>query len=153
MEFDPRGAMKPLWTVWADPASIRQFEAFYSNTGYVRQRIQTVRDNLKQVAQAGVPIVVGTDTGFPGVVLGASSLMEIKLHVDAGLSPLDAIQAATINAARMVGREKDLGEIEAGRLADLVVLDADPLADISNLRRIGQVVKGGSLYVFETPGR
>lgn len=151
MEFDPRGAMKPLWTVWADPASSRQFEAFYSNTGYVRQRIQTVRDNLKQVAQAGVPIVVGTDTGFPGVVLGASSLMEIKLHVDAGLSPLEAIQAATINAARMVGREKDLGEIEAGRLADLVVLDADPLADISNLGRIGRVVKGGSLYVFDSP--
>jgi len=75
--------------------------------------------------------------------------MEIKLHVDAGLSPLEAIQAATINAARMVGREKDLGEIEAGRQADLVVLDADPLADISNLRRIGRVVKGGSLYVFD----
>ena len=69
--------------------------------------------------------------------------MEVVLHVEAGLPPQAALQAATINAAKMTGREKDLGTIEAGKLADLIVLDADPLANKSNLRKISIVIKGG----------
>jgi imidazolonepropionase-like amidohydrolase len=56
------------------------------------------------------------------------------------------LNAATINAARMIGREKDLGTIEAGKLADLVILDADPLQDIRNVTRIYRTMKGGVLY-------
>jgi len=146
--FDQKGTLKAMWTEWANPASLRQFEAIYNNTSYVTKRMPIVRANLKQVSQAGIPIVAGTDTGFPGVVLGVSSVMEIVLHVDAGLSPQAAIQAATISAAAMTGHEKELGTIEAGKLADLVVLDADPMADISNLRRIYRVIKGGVVYSF-----
>lgn len=148
--FDERGTMKPMWTAWTNPAAARQFEAFYNGTDYTAKRMPILRANLKQLFQAGVPIVMGTDTGFPGVVLGVSSLMEVVLHVEVGLTPQAAIQAATINAAKMIGREKDLGTVEVGKLADLVVLDADPLADISNLRKIHRVVKGGVVYAFES---
>ena len=142
-EFDERGTMKQMWTVWANPASARQFEAFYNGTAYTAVRMPIVRANLKQLFQAGIPIVSGTDTGFAGVVLGVSSVMEIVLHVEAGLPAQAALQAATINAAKMTGREKDLGTVEVGKLADLVVLDADPLANMSNLRKIAFVLKGG----------
>jgi imidazolonepropionase-like amidohydrolase len=79
-------------------------------------------------------------------MLGVSGQMEPVLMVEAGLRPLEAIQTATLNAARMLGREAELGSIEPGKLADLVVLDADPLADIRNLRLVDHVVKGGVLY-------
>src|SRR5262245_47693229 len=88
--FDQKGTLKAIWTEWANPASVRQFEAIYNNTSYVTKRMPIVRANLKQVSQAGISIVAGTDTGFPGVVLGVSSVMEIVLHADAGLSPLAA---------------------------------------------------------------
>jgi imidazolonepropionase-like amidohydrolase len=152
-EFDERGTMKAVWTVWSSPTAMRQFQAIYNGTSYVTKRLPIVRANLKQASQAGIPIVMGTDTGFPGVVLGVSSVMEVVLHVEAGLTPQSAIQTATINAAKMIGREKDLGTIEVGKLADLVVLDADPLANISNLKKIHRVVKGGVVYAFEQPAR
>jgi imidazolonepropionase-like amidohydrolase len=66
--------------------------------------------------------------------------------VDAGLTPLQALQAATRNPARFLGREKDLGTIETGKLADLVLLGADPLADIRNTTHIEGVVADGRFY-------
>jgi imidazolonepropionase-like amidohydrolase len=93
-------------------------------------------------------VVTGSDTGSSGsgVLLGLASQIELLLHTEAGLKPQEAIQLATINAARMIGREKDLGSVEPGKLADMVILDADPLADISNVRRINRVIKGGVVY-------
>jgi imidazolonepropionase-like amidohydrolase len=102
-----------------------------------------LRANLKSLADAGVPIAAGTDTGVPGVVLGLASQIELLLHVEAGLSTAAALQAATITAAEMIGAGKELGLIAPGRHADLVVLDADPLADIGNVRRISRVMKAG----------
>jgi imidazolonepropionase-like amidohydrolase len=78
---------------------------------------------------------------FPGFSLHD----ELELLVRAGLTPLEALQAATRNPARYFGRLKDLGTVEAGKLADLVLLEADPLADIRNTRRITAVVAGGRL--------
>ena len=65
--------------------------------------------------------------------------------VAGGIAPLDAIRIATLNAAIFLGKERDLGSIEAGKLADLVLLDADPLENISNTQRILRVIKGGRL--------
>ena len=73
--------------------------------------------------------------------------------VAAGLTPGDALRAATINAARMIGREKDLGTIEPGKLADLVILDGDPLADIRNTTRIYRTLKGGVVYEPVDPAK
>ena len=104
-----------------------------------------MRANLKRLSDAGIAIAAGTDTGVPGVVLGVASQIELLLHVEAGLSTAAALQAATIAAAQMIGVGKELGLIAPGYHADLVVLDADPLADIRNVRRISRVMKAGIL--------
>jgi len=70
--------------------------------------------------------------------------------VGAGLSPYEALQSATLAAAEALGAERDLGSIEAGKLADLVILDGDPLADIKNARKVQRVVKNGEVFDLET---
>jgi imidazolonepropionase-like amidohydrolase len=70
----------------------------------------------------------------------------VELMVEAGLTPAQAIDAATVNAARMIGMEKDQGSIDAGKVADFLILDANPRDDIRAIRRIHRVVKGGVLY-------
>lgn len=104
-----------------------------------------LRKNLRIVAElhrGGVPIVAGTDEGIPGWSLHR----EIELYVEAGLSPLDAIRAATLVPARSMGLEGELGTIEAGKRADLVVLDENPLENISNIRTVRFVVRDGKMY-------
>jgi imidazolonepropionase-like amidohydrolase len=71
--------------------------------------------------------------------------MELEQFVSAGLTPMQAISAATASAARILGAENDLGTVEVGKWADLVILDADPLVDIRNTRRIWQVMHYGRL--------
>jgi imidazolonepropionase-like amidohydrolase len=97
---------------------------------------------LKVLRDEGVPIVAGTD----GAVPGYSLWRELELYVNAGFTPLQAIQSATSVPARALGLEADTGTITAGKRADLVVLDADPLADISAVRRTRFVITNGRLY-------
>jgi len=103
-----------------------------------------LRANLRRVYDAGIPVVAGSDSS--GAFVGLASQMELMLQVQAGLTPRESIQTATLNAAKMIGREKDLGSVERGKLADLLILDADPLADIRNIGRIHRIVKGGVFY-------
>ena len=91
---------------------------------------------------AGVPIVAGTDVGVPGHTLHR----ELELYVKAGMTPLEAIQAATITPARVMKLENEVGTIEAGRRADLIVLDANPVENISNIRKVRLVVSQGRLF-------
>ena len=100
---------------------------------------------LGAMHRAGVPIMAGTDAawGAPFTYAGFSLHDELALLVRAGLTPAEALQAATINPARFLGKEKDLGRIEAGKLADVVLLDADPLQDIHNTTRISGVFLSG----------
>jgi imidazolonepropionase-like amidohydrolase len=72
--------------------------------------------------------------------------MELVLLVEAGLTPADALRAATMNPARALGREQDLGTVARDKLADLVILDGDPLADIQNIRKVHLVIKAGIVY-------
>ena len=95
---------------------------------------------------AGVDILAGTDTLNPYCFPGFSLHDELNLLVQAGLTPMQALQAATLNPARFMGRQTDLGTIETGKLADLVLLDANPLDDIANTRKINAVVYGGRLF-------
>lgn len=92
--------------------------------------------------KAGVPIVAGTDQTVPGYSLHR----EIELYVQAGFTPMEAIQAATIVPARAMGVDKDLGTIEAGKRGDLIVIHGDPLQDIHNTRNIESVVTNGVMY-------
>src|SRR4029077_9107911 len=85
---------------------------------------------IKAMHDAGVTIVAGTDYGLPGFSL----LRELELYVEAGLTPLEAIRAATVVPAEVMGMSAEVGSIAPGKRADLVILDADPLADIRNIR-------------------
>jgi imidazolonepropionase-like amidohydrolase len=98
---------------------------------------------VKAFQEAGVPIVAGTDAGTSGVVPGFSLHDELELLVAAGLTPREALAAATRLPAVWLGVDQERGTIEVGKAADLVLLDADPLADIANTRRIHGVMLNG----------
>jgi imidazolonepropionase-like amidohydrolase len=97
--------------------------------------------------RAGVPVLAGTDTAWiqPYTYAGFSLHDELALLVKAGLTPIESLQTATINPARFLGMEKDLGTIEKGKVANLVLLDADPVSDIRNTQKIDSVVLKGKL--------
>jgi imidazolonepropionase-like amidohydrolase len=99
-------------------------------------------DVLRELHRLGVPIVAGTDQAVPGHSLHR----EIEIYASAGFTPIEAIQAATIVPARAMKREKESGTVEAGKVADFIVVDGDPLADLRNLRRVSTVVKAGRAY-------
>jgi len=102
---------------------------------------------IKMCYQAGVRITTGTDGPGLGPTLPGYGLhSEIELLEEAGLPPAAALRAATITAAQALHVDKDLGTIERGKFADLVMVDADPLLNVANARRIYRVVKGGRVY-------
>ena len=96
--------------------------------------------------KAGVPILAGTDTGNPFCFPGFSLHEELALLVIAGLTPVEALRSATLNPAKFFGLDKTLGTIEVGKIADLVLLGANPLEDIRNTQRIKAVVSNGRLF-------
>ena len=97
---------------------------------------------LKDAVAAGVPVVAGTDKGVPGFSLQR----EIELYVEGGMTPLQAIQAATIVPARVMSMDRETGTVEPGKRADLVVLTGNPLERIENIRTARWVVTAGRLY-------
>lgn len=106
-----------------------------------------MRSRMVPIAyRSGVRLIAGTDTGALYVIPGFSLHDELELMVEAGLSPLAVLQSATINPTRFLGKEKTLGTIEKGKLADLVLLDANPLVDIHNTTKISAVVLNGRFF-------
>jgi imidazolonepropionase-like amidohydrolase len=111
-----------------------------------RPRVVPFLYRLVQLAhEEGVPILAGTDVGGPLLVPGLSLHRELELLVRAGLTPAAALRAATLGPALFLGAADSLGTIAQGKLGDLVLLDADPLADIHNTTRIRAVVLNGRL--------
>lgn len=100
--------------------------------------------NLGRVRAQGITVAAGSDAGNIGTLHGPALHRELALMVDGGgLTPLDALVAAIQGGAAVMGRNAELGTLEPGKLADMVILNGDPLADIRNTRRIFRVVKGG----------
>src|SRR5438552_13316318 len=97
--------------------------------------LEVANRNLKKLADAGVKIAMGTDTGPPARFQGYFELMELELEAKAGLTPRQVLASATRDAASCQ-KLNDIGTLEARKWADFVVLDADPLADISNVKKI-----------------
>ena len=107
-------------------------------TQWMKVMTPVAQENLKRLHEAGGLVVVGTDQS-----LGAAVHREMELLVEGGISPLDALTMATRNGAVFLGRERDLGTIEEGKIADLVLLDANPADDIDNAKKIHAVIKAG----------
>jgi imidazolonepropionase-like amidohydrolase len=102
--------------------------------------------NLRRVWDAGIPVVMGTDAGNIGTLHGPSVFREMEIMTRAGLSPLQVLRSATSNGAKAMGMEREIGTLSAGKFADLVILDADQLADVMNLSKIHRVIKDGELF-------
>jgi imidazolonepropionase-like amidohydrolase len=129
--------------VW--PALRRHWDdmAGSTPTAFERQLMEQFRSLTSAASRAGVPLLAGTDLGDPYVIPGFALHDELQLMVSAGVTPLAALQSATSEPARALSVSDSVGTIAAGQVADLVLLDADPLTDIRNTRRIVAVVLNG----------
>jgi imidazolonepropionase-like amidohydrolase len=125
----------------APPALLANYRSVKNETdaATARRRVRDSETMVKALFDAGVPIVAGTDGALPGYSL----LRSIEMYVEAGLTPMQAIESATRVPAESMGLAKDAGTIEPGKRADLIVLDADPLAQISNIRKLRWVIANG----------
>ena len=134
---DPRWQMQPAWVrAGFDPAARRPGAG-------LQQRPET----LMAYHKAGVPIIAGTDS--PLVPYGISLHLELEAYVAAGLTPFEALQTATVNVARALHVDRDLGTVQAGRLADLAIVEGNPLADIRATRNVRMVIVNGALMRME----
>lgn len=109
-------------------------------TTWMKLMTPVAQENLRRIHAAGGVVVLGSDQWA-----GPQSQRELELLVEGGIDPLDAIRIATLNAAVFLGRADEVGSVAEGKLADLVLLSADPLADISHLQEIDTVIQGGQV--------
>ena len=109
--------------------------------GRYRQSFATMVKLVGAIYRAGIPVESGTDA-----LAGFSLLRELELHVQAGIPAAEVLRAATLGAAQIMKRDRELGVIAPGRLADLAIVNGDPLAHISDIRHVETTIKGGVIY-------
>jgi len=148
---DPQGFVADAARMALLPSSVREeWRAMAEGSDPIGELLGPVDalavENVRVLHEAGVVILAGTDVGNPFLVPGQSLHRELERLTEAGLSPLEALQAATLLPARVFGLEDSLGTVEVGKLADLVLLEADPLESISNTRRIRAVITDGRMF-------
>ncbi len=118
---------------------------------HLRERLiasrETRQEMVRQAHRLGVPIAMGTDAGTPGNHHGDNADECVAMVEESGLSPTDSIRAATINAARLLRQEANLGSLAAGRFADIIATRENPLNDIRALKRLAFVMKGGIVHL------
>ncbi|MDT8319095.1 MAG: amidohydrolase family protein [Xanthomonadales bacterium] len=138
---------QPLYRAVLDAAEIDKLQSetspqWHSETWTWWMKLMTpiAQQNIYQIHAAGGVAALGTDQSN-----GPAVHREMELLAGAGIAPLDVIRIATLNAARYLGREQDMGSIEEGKLADLVLLTADPTVDIDNAKQIERVIKAGRI--------
>jgi len=122
------------------------FRVANHDSAVTKRVLQKQLEIVGAMQRAGVPILAGTDTGNPFCFPGFSLHEELALLVIAGLTPVEALRSATLNPAKFFGLDQTLGTIEQGKIADLVLLDANPLLDIRNTQKINAVVSNGRLF-------
>jgi imidazolonepropionase-like amidohydrolase len=141
-----QGAFHPKGWARVHDAALRE-KVLASDLSERKAHVREAALFAKAMSDAGVRIATGTDTGaeLSPNPYGAATHREIEILVEAGFTPLAALRAATLDAARVLTRSENppYGSVQAGKAADLVLLDADPLADIHNLHRIHKVMRGG----------
>jgi imidazolonepropionase-like amidohydrolase len=150
---DPNGCVdagtlaKIRETSGLDAAKIGPFLA--ATAGGVPEVDRIGRANLKRVAEAGIPIAMGTDAGNPLTLHGPAVYAEMEAMQAAGMKPMQVLVASTRGGARAMGLEKEIGTVEKGKSADLLLVGGDPTADVANLRKVRYVVRGGVVRSIE----
>ena len=138
---DPRLALMPL------PLVAQLAERAAARPDPAREvAIRPYEATIKAIAAAGGTILAGTDS--PIIPYGLGLHVELESYVHAGLTPFQALQTATVNAAQALGVDQEVGTIELGKLADLTFLGSDPLRDIRNTRDVKRVMRGGRLFTI-----
>jgi imidazolonepropionase-like amidohydrolase len=114
----------------------------------IKKTYDVALPNLKKLEDAGVTIAAGTDAGNIGTIHGPALFREFQLMKQAGLTPMQILQCATANAAKLFGGEigAHIGNLENGYFADLVILNSNPIDDIANASEIDTVMKSGVAY-------
>lgn len=142
---DPRVKYMPpgIATGWDPKGDFRLQDRTDEDYELSRATYRKLKELIGPMRRAGVEFLAGTDVLNPYCFPGFSLHDELGLLVESGLSPLEALQAATLNPARFLGKDKELGTVEKGKIADLVLLAANPLENIGNSRKIEAVVVGG----------
>jgi imidazolonepropionase-like amidohydrolase len=151
-ETTPPWFNDPLFVKYQDPKTIAELkeparqEQMKNSKSAQRYKValEQAMKNTKKLADSGVKLAMGTDTGPPARFQGYFELMEMELMAKAGLTPKQVLLSSTRDAARCQKLDRDLGTLEANKWADFVVLDADPLADISNTKKISDVYIAGN---------
>lgn len=149
-EMKAKGVWLVPTIVVSQPGAYEFYRKIGSPDWYLDRVASTGKDHwamLQNAIRMGVNIALGTDQ-FPFEPNGGTTatVAEAELYVKAGMTPLQALQAATIQPAKMLGLDKDVGRIKPGQYADIVAVAADPTADIAALRGISFVMKGGTVY-------
>jgi imidazolonepropionase-like amidohydrolase len=137
------------WYVPTLVAYERGFVLWSNDPESLKPRLDIHEKNIEIVRmmhKAGVPIMAGSDFSDWAMVPGIDLHNELALLVESGFTPLEALQTATLNPAKFLGKTDTYGTIQVGRAADLVLLDMNPLEDISHTRKINAVVRGGKFY-------
>ncbi len=158
------GGFNLMWMGSSDLKSNRQLNALYSKS-YIegatasannmmtanpdlKERFAEIKRAMKKLFDAGVRITPGTDSPF--ITYGLSLQVELQCFVEAGFTPFQALQAATLQSAEAIGVGDDLGTIEAGKLADIIIVNGDPLKNIKDALNVEVVIKNGIVYPIET---
>ena len=154
---DPGGCVDP-----ATREKVRSTPGYADRAGrrFTEERLEAMRagldrtaeiqaENLRRVHAAGIPVATGSDAGNPLTLHGPSIYVEMEAMQAAGLAPMEVVVATTRDAARAMGRADDLGTLEAGKVADLLIVGSDPVEDVANLRRVERVVRAGVVHEVE----
>ena len=144
LKYAPQSWQKKSW-----PTFIKSIETELDTDPVAarRQFVQKELEMTRAMRNAGVQFMAGTDTAAAVAVMPGSSLhTELEYFVEAGFTPAESLRTATLNPAIFLGEQEDRGTVAQGKIADLVLLDANPLEDIHNIRRISAVILNGRLF-------
>lgn len=135
----------------ADTGMVSSIRNAVRNRSKISERTDSIlMANTKKLADGGVIIATGTDAGNVGTLHASSYFEELQAMKQTGLSNWQLLQSSTINGARAIGKEKEFGSIQTGKLADLLLLNANPLDSIANLQKIQLVINKGNLIKPDT---
>jgi imidazolonepropionase-like amidohydrolase len=151
---DPNGCVdKETLAKVAETARIPAPQDAEQRLARQRDRVAAVervgKANLKRVLDAGIPIAMGTDAGNPLTLHGPSVYAEMEAMQSAGMTPMQVLVASTKGGARAMDLEKEIGTIEKGKAADLLLVGGDPTKDVANLRKVRYVARGGVVRSIE----